>query len=229
MIRFSAESITFLILLSIALCNGCTKQVEIPDNIKIQPSYQDQSLLQEAWALPVAATFRDNFVYQINWAFCGPAAAVNIFNSVGNDTITQKTIFDNSAVSYWKARFLGLTLNELSDLIADNSSFQVDILRGLSREMFQQHMQRSNDPSFRYTINFNRHPLFGVDIGHHSPIGGYLTDRDLVLVLDVLEDYKPFFVPTDRLYDAMNTIDSETGEKRGLIIVHVAEKASLPD
>jgi hypothetical protein len=217
---FSAK-IVLVALLSLTLGSGCTEQVDIPDNIRDQPTYQDQKLLEQAWALPVAAKYRDTFEYQINWAFCGPAAAVNVFLSVDINTYTQKSIFENTQVSYWKARFLGLTLDEMAEVVSDNSTFRVEKLRGLTREEFHQHLQRSNDPSYRYLINFTRLPLFGVSIGHHSPIGGYLVDKDLVLVLDVLEDYKPFLVSGDRLYDAMNTIDSETDKKRGLILLHV--------
>ena len=60
-------------------------------------------------------------------------------------------------------------------------------------------------------------PLFGRGGGHHSPIGGYLPDPDLVLVLDVNGSYKPWLVKSERLFEAMNTVDSSTGRKRGLI------------
>ena len=66
-------------------------------------------------------------------------------------------------------------------------------------------------------MNFDRAPLFGEDIGHHSPIGGYLEEHDLVFILDVLDEYKPFLVPAELLYRAMDTTDSESGLKRGLL------------
>jgi hypothetical protein len=53
-------------------------------------------------------------------------------------------------------------------------------------------------------------------------LGGYLPDEDLAFVLDVLEQYKPFLVPADRLYAAMDTVDPETGQKRGLLRVRAA-------
>jgi len=225
-IGVSVARVFMLALLSTALLAGCTDQVDIADNIKDQPTYQDKQLLQQAWALPVAATYQDTFEYQVNWAFCGPATVVNVFKSVGIDTYTQSTLFDDTNISYWKARILGLTLDELTQIVSETSSYRVEKLRDLTREEFQEHLLRTNDPRYRYIINFTRLPLFGVAIGHHSPIGGYLVEKDLVLVLDVLDAYEPFLVPSDRLYEAMNTIDSETDEKRGLIRVHVAEKAS---
>jgi len=82
------------------------------DSIAEEPYYQDPDLLERAWAQPVAATYQDGFEYQINWAFCGPATVVNLFRSLGMEGPTQDTLFDNAAVSYWKARLLGLTLDE---------------------------------------------------------------------------------------------------------------------
>jgi hypothetical protein len=43
-------------------------------------------------------------------------------------------------------------------------------------------MRRSNDPGRRYIVNFSREQIFGAGVGHHSPIGGYLEDGDLVFV-----------------------------------------------
>lgn len=51
--------------------------------------------------------------------------------------------------------------------------------------------------------------------GHHSPIGGYLEAEDLVYVMDVNEDYKPWLVSRETLYAAMNTFDGE--KKRGML------------
>jgi hypothetical protein len=53
----------------------------------------------------------------------------------------------------------------------------------------ENHLKRSNDPAHRYIINFDRKMIFGAGGGHHSPIGGYLENEDLVFVLDVNRDY----------------------------------------
>jgi hypothetical protein len=66
-------------------------------------------------------------------------------------------------------------------------------------------------------INFHRKPLFGAGGGHHSPIGGYLEAEDLVFVLDVNERFGPWLVSTPRLFEAMDTVDSSSGAKRGLL------------
>jgi hypothetical protein len=87
----------------------------------------------------------------------------------------------------------------------------------LGEEEFRQHLRRSNDPTRRYIVNFSRERIFGAGVGHHSPIGGYLPDEDLVFVLDVNSDYGPWLVERQRLFAAMNTLDGD--HKRGLLLI----------
>lgn len=212
----------WVVLLLSVLIAACGPAPAPIDSIAQAAYYQDPALLARAWQQPVAQAYPHPIEYQMNGAFCGPATVVNLFRSLGIDRYDQETVFDHADVSYWKARFLGLTLDELADLIRANADLDVTILRDLTREAFYAHLRRTNDPAYRYLINFNRRPLFGIEIGHFSPLGGYLADADLVFVLDVLDDYQPFLVPADRLYAAMDTVDAETGKKRGLLLVRVA-------
>jgi hypothetical protein len=41
----------------------------------------------------------------------------------------------------------------------------------------------------------------------------------LVLVLDVNKKYGPWLVKSDRLYEAMNTVDATAQKKRGLLLI----------
>ncbi len=210
------------VLLSILLLlsSGCTDERRPPaQDIRAADYYQNPTLLVDAWRLPVAKMYKDTFEYQINGAFCGPAALVNVFGSISKrSAATQENLFDRSDIWYLKARFLGLTLDELAELARDNGQDQVEVQRDLDLEGFRQLLRNTNDPANRYIINFDRAPLFNKDIGHHSPIGGYLEEHDLVFVLDVLYEYGPFLVPTERLYKSMDTMDSESGRKRGLLV-----------
>jgi hypothetical protein len=223
MMKNRPHFIQLTILLWCVLVAACGPAPVPADSIARAAYYQDPALLERAWQLPVARTYPNPIEYQINGAFCGPAAAVNLLRSVGVGRRDQESLFDKADVSRWKARFMGLTLDELAGLIRANGAPDVTVLRDLSPEEFRAHLRRANDPAYRYLVNFDRRPLFGVSIGHHSPLGGYLADSDLVFVLDVLDEYKPFLVPADRLYAAMDTPDSETGKKRGLLLVRAAE------
>jgi hypothetical protein len=223
----SCKILILLLCSLVALLAGCDsdRANESSYSIKKEKWYQARSLIAEAWQLPVALSYSKNFEYQENGAFCGPASIVNLFHSIGVNEVSQSSLFDNSSVYYLKARFLGLTLDEMWTLINDNlnesgfSEWSVRKFRNLTINEFRDHMRLANNSSRRYIINFHRQPLFGINVGHHSPVGGYIESSDMVFVLDVLEDYKPFLVPVEKLYTAMNTIDSEIDRKRGLILV----------
>ncbi|KAK9281329.1 hypothetical protein L1049_004228 [Liquidambar formosana] len=62
--------------------------------------------------------------------------------------------------------------------------------------------------------------------GHFSPIGGYHTGRDLVLILDVARfKYPPHWVPLTLLWQAMDTVDEATGHHRGFMVISRLQKA----
>ncbi|MFL5415667.1 MAG: phytochelatin synthase family protein [Myxococcales bacterium] len=77
------------------------------------------------------------------------------------------------------------------DLARKKTGRRVTVLRDLDMEGFRQELTHANDPGRRYTVNFTRGPLFGRGGGHHSPIGA-LAEDDLVLVLDVNANFRPW-------------------------------------
>ena len=113
--------------------------------------------------------------------------------------------------------FMGLTLDELSSVAKSKTKHSVTVLRDLTPEEFREHLRRSNETDRRYIINFSRAEIFGSGSGHHSPIGGYLEEEDLVFVLDVNRDYQPWLINRSRLFKAMNTFDGN--RKRGLLMI----------
>jgi hypothetical protein len=139
-----------------------------------------------------------------------------VLRSFGQNDATPDSVLAGSGRCPFGICFGGLTLDELATLARGR---RVTLLRDLTPTQFREHVARSNDTERRYVINFDRGPLFGKEGGHHSPLGGYLADEDLVLVLDVNAKYKPWLVPTERLYQALDTIDASTGAKRGLLLI----------
>ncbi len=174
-------------------------------------------IMERAWRLPVAATFNRQLTWQSNGSRCGPAAVANAYRSLGESANTEGKVLAGTGWCWTGVCILGLTLDELADVARANSSRKITVLRDLSDEQFREHLRRSNDPSRRYIVNFNRKQIFGAGVGHHSPIGGYLETEDLVFVLDVNSDYKPWLVERTRLFAAVNTFDGE--KKRGLLLI----------
>jgi phytochelatin synthase len=218
------------LLAIIALSRGAPNEYAAVVSIEKSSAYQDPQLLARAWQLPVAAAYRAaTYDYQRNQSFCGPASVVNIMHSLRRPQ-SQSVVLDGSNVwtVFGYVVPAGMTLDEVSELMRLKTGLPVKVLRGLDLAAFRAELPRTNDPAFRYLINFSRGPLFGRGHGHHSPILGYLADEDLVFVGDVNHDYGPWLVKSERLFQAMDTIDDSSGKKRGLLVVDAAGAAPPP-
>lgn len=186
-------------------------------SIRDAPAFQDAALLERAWALPVAKTYPRPLLSQRNPSSCGPTSVANALRSAGG-TITSDEVAANGAGCVVGFCFGGLTLSQLTEAArASAPGWTVSELRPESVEALREVLRAANDPKQRLLINFHRRPLFGAGGGHHSPIGGYLEAEDLVLVLDVNERFGPWLVSSARLFEAMDSVDSSSGMKRGLL------------
>jgi len=188
------------------------------DSVAATHDFQDPALLARAWTLPVAAAYRRQpYENQANPSFCGPTSVANLLHSEGQSA-TQNSVLAGSDI-HPVFGFLprGLTLDQEAALLRHATGRRVTLLRNMSLAAFRAELAKSNDLATRYVINFNRGPLFGRGHGHLSPILGYLAAEDLVFVGDVNGDYRPFLVSSARLYAAMDTVDSDSGQKRGLL------------
>lgn len=176
-------------------------------------------LIDTAWRLPVAATFNADLQWQSNGSRCGPASVANTFRSIGEEETTEAEVLKGTGKCWTGFCIIGLTLDEVAEVARTKTGRKVSVLRNLTAEEFHEHMKRANDPGRRYIINFTREKIFGAGVGHFSPIGGYLEAQDMVFVLDVNEQYKPWLIERERLFSAMDTIDSDGDQKRGLLLI----------
>lgn len=192
-------------------------QTKVPPEAIQSSVIRSPELLERAWTLPVAATFGRDVTWQSNGSRCGPASIANAFRSVGEEEKTEEEVLDGTGMCWTGLCIIGLTLDELAELARMKTERKISVLRDLTADEFREHMKRTNDPGRRYIVNFTREKIFGAGAGHHSPIGGYLEAEDLVLVLDVNEDYKPWLVERERLFSAMDTLDGD--KKRGLLVI----------
>lgn len=188
-------------------------------SIKGAAEYQDPALLERAWALPVARLYRSGIDYQRNASFCGPTSLVNVSRSLRQPSDQASILQSTGVASVLDYLPGGVTLDQLAAIARQKLGRRVTAMHDLDREGFREQLRHVNDPSRRYVVNFARGPLFGTGGGHHSPIAGYLPELDLVFVLDVNRAYAPWLVKSDRLYDAMNTVDSRSHQKRGLLVI----------
>ncbi len=185
-------------------------------SIRGDVAFQNPELLKRAWALPVAAMFTP-LASQTNPSACGPTSVANVSHSWGTARVSDD-VAANGKGCVGGFCFAGLTLEQLADAArATDSTWKIEVLHPETAQALRAELAQSNDPSRRYVINFDRFPLFGMGGGHHSPIGGVLDPEGLIFVLDVNEKLGPWLVTPERLFEAMDTVDSSSGQKRGLL------------
>jgi Phytochelatin synthase len=190
------------------------------DSIERIPAYQNEDLLARAWALPVARLYGpQGYLFQQNPSVCGPTSVADVLRSEGVAADPAAVLNRSGSLTVFGILPFGLTLDEEAALLERETGKPVQKLRDVSLETFRAEMAKSNDPSRRIVVNFTRAPLFGRGHGHFSPVLGYLPAEDLVFVGDVNANYRPWLVPTTRLFDAQNTIDSSSHAKRGVLEV----------
>jgi hypothetical protein len=166
----------------------------------------------------VARTFPRSLLYQSNGSLCGPSSVANIARSLG-EPATEDSVLAGTGLCWSGMCFMGLSLDEVAGLARTKTGRRVEVVRDFSYDQFRQHLARFNDPARRYLVNFHRGLLFGKGNGHHSPVGGYLEAENLVLVLDVNGSFEPWLVTPERLFKAVDSVDSSTGKKRGLLLI----------
>jgi hypothetical protein len=176
------------------------------------------ALLERAWQLPVAASFKHQISWQSNPSVCGPASVANTLRSLGEPADTEDEVLAGTGKCWlFGICMMGLSLDELAEVARAHTSRKVTVMRDLTPEAFHDILRHANDPGRRYIVNFSRAPIFGAGGGHHSPIGGYLEAEDLVLVLDVNRNFQPWLIERSRLFAAMDTWDGD--KKRGLLVL----------
>ena len=166
----------------------------------------------------------ETFIVQQKASWCGVASAVTVLNADGAN-LTQKGFFTDEVTDIrpWCATTLaGMAIGDLSQMLeAHGAEAEVKRARSSTLEAFQAALKSNmSDPSNWLIVNYGRSVLGEQGGGHISPISAYSEEKDMVLLLDTAGYKYPFhWVPTDSLFKAMETSDSETDKSRGWVIV----------
>lgn len=170
------------------------------ESLRSNPRFQHPDLLAKALALPIARLYAPLWS-QTFTSICGPTSVANVLRSMS--VTTKQNPF----------RPFGLRPMSLDQLVRESvevvpAGWRVEIVRPSTVDELRAELFSANDASRRYVSNFDRRPLFGAGGGHHSPLGGFLEDEDLALVLDVNARFGPWLVEPHRLLHAMTTSPS---------------------
>ena len=173
----------------------------------------------------------EQFHTQADPAFCGLASLVMALNALGVDPgrvwrgpwrwFSEELL--DCCTSLEQVRKSGVSLEEVACLArcngADGQLFRSEA-HGL--EVFRSAVQLATRSTDRVLIaSYARAALGQTGGGHYSPIGGYHSGRDLVLLLDVARfKYPPHWVPLSTLFAATEDIDPESQRSRGWLMLH---------
>jgi glutathione gamma-glutamylcysteinyltransferase len=76
-------------------------------------------------------------------------------------------------------------------------------------------------------VSYNRKVLGQTGSGHFSPLAAYDAQSDHVLILDLARfKYGAHWVPISLLYEAMQSMDPDTGRSRGYVMLKRVEEAN---
>jgi glutathione gamma-glutamylcysteinyltransferase len=179
----------------------------------------------------------EQFHTQAEPAFCGLTTLVVILNALGID---PGRVWKGVWRWYWE-EFLDCC-HSLSEIQLQGITFDDFICvagchgieaKGFrysesSIEQFREAIQQATTTpqGLHLVVSYSRKVLGQTGEGHFSPIGGYHSEQDLVLILDVARfKYPPHWVPLSLLWEALSPVDPATGKSRGYILCHAIEKS----
>jgi hypothetical protein len=160
--------------------------------------------------------------------------------AAGAKLITQQALLEAVGSDPWRAGVAhddghGVGLRQLEDLLAvgfrthEVAPFQVEAVAlaqqsGEALARFRAALRAGEAERGQFIIaNYYMAAVIGGgDYGHFSPIGAYDTARDRVLILDVYRvEFEPYWVPAERLFEGMATINRADGEPRGYLTIRL--------
>ena len=178
------------------------------------------------------------FLSQETQTFCGVASSTMVLNALVPKAerplvpewepyrLFAQSVFFTPEVEKIAPRKIvleqGMTLQQLGDALA---TFPIHVgvchASDKSAEAFREDAKDALRGSTRCVIlNFLRTGVGQVGGGHFSPIAAYHEKSDSFLIYDVARyKYPPAWVNTKELWNAMNTIDSDSGKTRGYLLV----------
>lgn len=227
-----------LLVIAIAIFPIVTLALKLPSELVSFESPAGQQALSRATFKTNYPALADNYLTQINGAFCGIASLVMSLNALHVKRpltpahypyrfYTQKNIFYKLGVikiisPNW-VYHAGMTLDQTTD-IAKNFPVTVERYYAAGKNAYQDFMKRAkaalSTPNEVLIVNFKRKALREAGYGHFSPISAYNQKNNEFLVMDVARyKYPPFWVKAKALWKAMDTVDSTSHKHRGYLIL----------
>lgn len=208
----------------------------LPDGLVPFASPQGRTLFAEALAdgtLESWFPLAEHFHTQAEPTFCGLGSLVMALNALEIDPARPWKgpwrWFSEELLDCCKpldqVRELGMTLDEVACLARCNGA-EAAVTRSPDVHALREAIGSASRRSGVVLVaNYARTGLGQTGTGHFSPIAGWHSGRDLVLVLDVARfKYPPHWVPVATLHGAMTAVDPDTGRPRGWITLRASTR-----
>jgi Phytochelatin synthase len=228
-----------LILVALTSNNPKVTSQTLPISPQLIPfsSSEGEQLLIDSQARQDYFRLSNQFVTQINQAYCGVASSVMVLNALEMPApespqtkpfraFTQENFFDREetkkVISPTLVSKLGMTLAQLGDLLTSHGA-KVKVYHGADidldrfRSLLRQNLAERNNFAL---VNYLRTTVGQEGGGHISPIAAYNQRTDRFLILDVSRyKYPPVWVKAVDLWQAIKTTDSTSSKTRGFVLV----------
>jgi Phytochelatin synthase len=200
-------------------------------------SSEGEQLLIDSQARQDYFRLSNQFVTQINQAYCGVASSVMVLNALEISApespqtkpfraFTQENFFNREETKQVISADLvakrGMTLAQLGGLLTSHGA-KVNVYYGqdLDLDRFRSLIRQNLAERGNFAIvNYLRKTIGQERGGHISPIGAYNQLTDRFLILDVSRyKYPPVWVKAVDLWQAISTIDTDAGKTRGFVLV----------
>jgi Phytochelatin synthase len=233
--RFNISA--FLVLLAISLSSTKAIGDTLPLSTGLIPltSIQGENLLLESQTRADYFLLSNQFVTQINQAYCGVASSVMVLNALGLPApespqykpfkvFTQENFFvrveTNRVVSPEIVSKQGMTLAQLGGVLSSHGA-KVKVYYGSDVDLDRFRALLIENLSVRdkfVIVNYLRKTIGQERGGHISPIAAYNRRTDRFLILDVSRyKYPPVWVKAIDLWQAIRTMDAN--KTRGFVLV----------
>jgi hypothetical protein len=227
----------FLTLLLPALASARAETLPLPGNLTPLDSAVGEDLFMGAEARASFFPLSMYFVTQETPSFCGVASMAMVLNalkipgpaSMATDGIAffdQDNVLDAKTEAIRaKADIMqrGMTLDQLG-LLLQSRGARVEVHHagdGSLAEFRKLAWAQIGRKDAFVLVNYLRSAIGQQSYGHISPLAAYDADSDQFLILDVARyKYPPVWVSAAELFAAMNTPDSDNGNRtRGFVLV----------
>ncbi|MEO8890440.1 MAG: phytochelatin synthase family protein [Coleofasciculaceae cyanobacterium] len=216
--------------------SGFAQTLPLPQNLINFNSTEGEKLLLGSAALQDYFPLSMQFVTQKNQAYCGVASSVMVLNALGIPApqapeygtyhlFTQDNFFNAKTQNVVTAEVVarkGMTLDQLGKLL-ESYAVKAEVHRGgdVTLDEFRTMVVKNlEEPGNFVLVNYLRKAIGQETGGHISPVAAYNKETDRFLILDVSRyKYPPVWVKASDLWQAMATVDSDSGKTRGFVLV----------